>query len=175
MGLIKCRDCSEAVSKEAAACPHCGAPQQLSVPPPLPGQPPVIQSEAIIYSDNTVAVTSARISIGGTTYSLRNIASVRMAFTPPQVGLAFLFLLLGIFVLLLTTIPLNANNYNPIAGIILSCPIIVGSIIWMCCLKSKYHVDLSSVSGEIHLLTSKNKEYIQRVVLSINEAIQKYH
>ena len=36
------------------------------------------------------------------------------------------------------------------------------------------HVGLSSASGEIHALSSKNKADIERVVLSINEAIVKH-
>jgi hypothetical protein len=43
MALIKCRECGGSVSTEAAACPHCGAPQR-TVPPPSP-QRPVIQQQ----------------------------------------------------------------------------------------------------------------------------------
>ena len=51
---------------------------------------------------------------------------------------------------------------------------IVGAILWMCSAKTIYHVGLSSASGEIHALSSKNKADIERVVLSINEAIVKH-
>jgi hypothetical protein len=50
MALIPCKECNETVSTEAAACPHCGAPQQRPVPPPLPVAP----KEQTIYSDNAV-------------------------------------------------------------------------------------------------------------------------
>ncbi len=165
------------VSTEAAACPHCGAPQQRSVPPPLSAQPPPIQQkEETIYSDNLVTVTTTRVIIWGTTYALRNITSVRMAFTPPQVIGPVLLLLLGVFLLFLTVIPIpfHENNYSPLAGFLLSGLAIGGGVLWMCNLKTKYHVDISSASGEIHALTSKDKVYIQRVVMSINEAIVKY-
>ena len=52
--------------------------------------------------------------------------------------------------------------------------LIGGAILWMCSAKTMYHVGLSSASGEIHALSSKNKAYIERVVLSINEAIVKH-
>lgn len=96
-----------------------------------------------------------------------------MAFTSPQVAGPILILLLGIFLLLLIALPFGDTN-SPIAGIGIGGTIIVGSIIWMCRLKADYHVDLSTASGEIHVLTSKNKAYIERVVLSVNEAIVKY-
>ncbi|MGH7989844.1 MAG: DUF6232 family protein, partial [Limisphaerales bacterium] len=51
---------------------------------------------------------------------------------------------------------------------------IVGAILWMVGAKTKFHVGLSSASGEIHALTSLNKAYVERVVLSINEAIVKH-
>ena len=71
MALISCKECNGSVSTEAAACPHCGAPQQRPVPPVQP-------KEETIYSDNAVAVTNTRVIILGTTYTLRNITSVRM-------------------------------------------------------------------------------------------------
>jgi hypothetical protein len=36
MALAKCRECGNTVSTEADACPHCGAPRPVSVPPFLP-------------------------------------------------------------------------------------------------------------------------------------------
>ena len=77
MALIQCRECGQSVSTEAVACPHCGAPQQRPVPPLLPVQP----QEQKIYSDNVVAVTTTRVIIGGATYALRNITSVKMTYT----------------------------------------------------------------------------------------------
>src|SRR2546421_388641 len=35
MALTKCRECGSQVSTAAAACPHCGAPQQATPPPIL--------------------------------------------------------------------------------------------------------------------------------------------
>ena len=86
MALISCRECGKPVSTEAAACPHCGAPSQRPVPPLLPDiTGSVRQKENIIYSDSAVAVTSTRVVIGGTTYALRNITSVKMAFSSPDI------------------------------------------------------------------------------------------
>jgi hypothetical protein len=125
----------------------------------------------MIYRDNMVAVTSARVIIGSAIYPLRNITSVKMTFTSPQVAGPLLVLLGGVFILLLTTIPFNPRNYEPIPGIAISASIILASVVWMLCLKTKYHVDLSTAAGEVHLLTSQNKTYIEKVVVSINDAL----
>jgi hypothetical protein len=48
------------------------------------------------------------------------------------------------------------------------------SILWLCKLKTQYHVNISSTAGEIHALTSKNQAYVQRILLSVNEAIARH-
>jgi len=169
MALIACKECDGKVSTETVACPHCGAPQQSPVPPVLSAQP----KEQRIYFDGAVAVTNMRIIIGGATYALRNVTSVKMMFTPPQLGVPILVLLGGIFVLLLAIVPFDPKNYEPIWGIF-GGGIMAISILWMCCIRTKYHVDLSTSAGEVHLLTSKNKAYIETVVASINEAIVRH-
>jgi len=49
------------------------------------------------------------------------------------------------------------------------------AILWMCSIKPRYHVGIASAAGEIHALTSKNQAYVERIVLSVNEAIVKNH
>ncbi len=170
MALIQCKECGQSVSTEAVVCPHCGAPQQRPSPPPLPVQP----KEETIYSDNAVIVTNMRVIIGGTTYALRNITSVKMLFTPPRFVKPILLLIVGLMILFAAFFPINANAPAPASAYVIAGMMIVGAILWMCSAKTNYHVGLSSASGEIHALSSKNKAYIERVVLSINEAIVKH-
>jgi len=123
-----------------------------------------------------VAVTSTRVIVGGTTYALRNITSVRMALASPPAGLPILLLLFGAFLLMLTVFPIQFQykNYDPTPGFVLSGVLVVGGIFWIFNVKPKYYMDISSNAGEIHVLTSKNKERIERIVLSVNEAIAKH-
>jgi len=174
MALIPCRECSKPVSTEAAACPHCGAPPQRPVPPPLPVKTPPVPKEEIIYADNAVAVTSTRVVIGGTTYALRNITSVKMAFSSPDFIGPVCLLLFGAFILFLTLIPWSPQNYKPVLGAVLGGGIIGLAILLMCSLKPRYHVGIASAAGEIHALTSKDQAYVERIVLSVNEAIVKH-
>jgi hypothetical protein len=169
MALIACKECNQSVSTEAATCPNCGAPQQQTVPPPLPTTP----TEDTIYSDNTVIVTNTRIIIGGASYALRNVTSVKMLFTPPRLVKPILLLIVGLMILLAAFMPINENAPAPASVYLISGIMIVGAIFWICKAKTKYHVGLSSASGEIHALTSTNKHYIEKVIVSINEAIVK--
>ena len=167
MALTKCRECDESVSTEAAACPHCGAPQR---PSPQPAQ----SGEARIYSDNVVAVTTTRVIVGGATYPLRNITSVEMTYAPPRVLGAILLLIFGLIILLAALLEINGTTPAPVGVYFLAGAMICGAIFWMLTAKTKYHVNISSASGEVIALTSKNRAYIEKVVVSINDAIAKY-
>ncbi|MGH7953124.1 MAG: DUF6232 family protein, partial [Limisphaerales bacterium] len=152
--------------------PHCGAPQQPLVPPPLP---PVQPREEAIYSDNAVVVTNMRVIIGGATYALRNITSVKMLFTPPRLVKPILLLIVGSMILLAALVPITDTDPVPPAVYVVAGMMILGAILWMCSVKTNYHLGLSSASGEVHALTSKNRAYIERIVLSVNEAITRSH
>jgi hypothetical protein len=169
MALISCKECGQTVSKEASVCPHCGAPQQPPAPPPFPIQP----KEETIYSDNAVIVTNMRVIIGGATYALRNVTSVKMLFTRPRQVKPILLLIVGLMLLLAAFFPINENAPAPAGVYVVAGMMIVGAILWMVIAKTKFHVGLSSASGEIHAFTSENKSNIERIVLSINEALVK--
>ena len=51
---------------------------------------------------------------------------------------------------------------------------VIGGILLMVTAKTSYHVNLSSTAGDFHALTSTNRAYIEKVVLSINDDIVKY-
>ncbi len=171
MALIQCRECGKSVSTEAAACPYCGAPQQRPVPPPLP----VPMQEKRIYFDNVIAVTTTRVIVGGTTYALRNITSVSMTFTPPRVFGLVLLLFVGIIIFFIGEfLSYGGNSPTGIIAFVAAAIIVCGTIFEMCRAKSTYHVCLASAAGEVHALSSKNRAYIEQIVVSINEAIVKY-
>lgn len=167
MALISCKECNGSVSTEAAACPHCGAPQQRPVPPVQP-------KEETIYSDNAVAVTNTRVIILGTTYALRNITSVRMTYTPPRVLGTILLLIFGLIILLTGVLSIHTNAPAPIGVYLIGGAMVVGAILMMVTAKTSYHVNLSSAAGEVHALTSKKRAYIEQIVASINKAFVKY-
>lgn len=128
--------------------------------------------EETIYSDNNVSVTTARIIIGGTTYALRNIASVKMAMTPSEFkGCAGVSIVFGIIMLVIGIGMLTQGEtfWLWLLGLVVSS----GGWVWLKNCKAQYHVAISSASGETHALTSKDQDYITKVVSAINEAIVK--
>lgn len=164
MALTPCRECNKSISTEAVSCPHCGAPRQPAAPPLLPSQ------EEMLYSDNVVAVTNARIIISGATYVLRNITSVRMTYSAPRVFWSIILALLGIIILLLFWLRPD-GAIAPAGAFFLPGGMIGGAILWMCLAKTYFHVGLSTAAGELHVLTSKDKAYILQIVKCINSAI----
>lgn len=165
MASMSCKECGKSVSTDAVACLHCGAPQQ---PPVMPSHSPQSKEETI-YSDNAIVVTNARVVIGRATHALRNVISVKMLFTPPRLVKPILLLVIGLIILLAAFVELDGKTPAPFSVYILAGGMIGGAILWMCNANTMYHVGLSSASGEIHALTSKDKAYIERVVLSIND------
>lgn len=179
MALIQCKECNEPVSTEANICPHCGALQK-SVPPPLPTQPPFIEpkpsaAEEQIYADGIVTVTTARVTVGGTTYALRNITSVGMVSTPPRVAGAILLLIVGLLIAVAIFVRLNEPDKAPPGVYVMAGALIGGALFWMFKARTHFHVGLLTASGEVQVLTSKDKTYVERVVQSINEAIVRSH
>ena len=181
MALVKCDECGNSVSTQAATCPHCGAPQQPDLPVLVADVPSPIRKkpnrqEETIHSDDNVSVTTTRVIIRGTTYALRNITSVRMAFTPPKSGCAFILLILGIVCSLFPVLELFKNGAHVLVvfHLMISGAMIGGAILWLRSLKYDYHVAVSSASGEANVLSSKDEMYVERIVNSINEAIVKY-
>jgi len=170
MDLISCSECKKSISPEAVACPYCGASQPVVVVTALP----VESKEVTIYSDNAIVITNMRLIVGGATYALRNITSVKMLFTPPRLVKPILLLVVGLIILLAAFMPFNESAPAPVGVYIIAGAMIGGAILWICRAKILYHVGLSSVSGEVHAFTSKNKAYIERVVLSLSEAIVRH-
>lgn len=84
-----------------------------------------------------------------------------------------MLLLLGVFILLLAFATMNTNAKAPIVAYPIAGLMIVGAIIAMKSAKSEFHIKLASASGEMQALSSKNRTYIERIILSINEAMTK--
>lgn len=137
-------------------------------------------AEETVYSDSNVSVTTARVVISGTTYALRNLTSVKMTSSPSgQVGCAAVLLIPGILMLLLSLASCGISGLAGLVegvgaglvGLVISGGIITAAIAWMRKSRANYHVTISSSSGEAHALTSKDRNYVEKIVASINDAI----
>jgi hypothetical protein len=132
-------------------------------------------AECTIYSDENVNVTTARVVIHGTTYALRNITSVKMASTPANTGCAILLRQFGILMLFGAFLAfVGAEVGSGFVILLFAGGVLTGAMFWLRACKPSYHVAIASASGESHALTSKDKQYISKVVESINDAIIQY-
>ena len=55
-------------------------------------------TEETIYADHDVTITTARITLTGTTYTVRNITSTKMTTTGPMAGGALIALVIAIII-----------------------------------------------------------------------------
>lgn len=113
--------------------------------------------EESIFNDERVKVTTSRVIIDSKTYALRNITSVMSIETPANYGTGIGLLLLGIL----------ATAIDPTIAV----GILVAGIIWLFKAKKTFHVAIASSGGEAHALSSKDLNYVNKVVQSINDAI----
>lgn len=141
-----------------------------------------LATEAILYSDPQLAVTSRRVVIGETTYSLRNITSVTMKTTTPNGCCPGCLIFFCGFVLCLAFFDfsgfceaLSGGHWTGFAAFSLFVVFFVAGIAWFRSLKPSFHVTIASASGEVQALESAEKDYIQKIVTSINDAIANHH
>lgn len=131
-------------------------------------------AEENIYVDNYVSVKTARIIISGTTYALRNITSVRMTVTPADQRAATVLIIIGVIGLLGSVAAFGNDVGCGVVVLLGGGAMVAGGIIAALKAKPSYDVTIASSAGEIRALTSKNKDYISKIVAAINEAFVRY-
>ena len=118
------------------------------------------QTEKTFYKDQNVYVTQSRFVVGGKTYAMRNISSVTNYRTEKSKAGAIFLILIGL-------LALTFGGSGMTFGVIM---IAIGVLI-IVRTKDDYSVQISSNSGESKALVSKNRDYIQKIVDSVNEVI----
>jgi hypothetical protein len=171
-GRMVCRSCGW-VSKPTQVDSQKG--YQSDVKPPIRRNlSSADMDEEALYVNNNVKVTNTRFIVGETTYTIRNITSIKMTITPPPSGCAIVVICFGIIFLLGT---LGTFSKDPVSGfmlLLMACLVIGGGIDWLRKCKPEYNVVIVSSSGENRALTSTDKHYIEDIVDSINDAIVLY-
>ena len=114
------------------------------------------EREFFRYED--VAVTNARFMVGAQTFAMSNITSVKASKDSPNRFWPILILVLGFFSLI-------ANN----VAFAVACGVLGG--VWLAFQKTYYHVALTTAGGETKALTSTQREYVEKVVHALNDAI----
>ncbi len=122
-------------------------------------------SEISYFQDQNVNITNARAVLSGTTYAMSNITSVSMGERAANRNPGCLVTILGF-------IGWGVAGALENMGVLIVCILafLVG-IALIIMAKPSYVVRISSASGEVEGLVSQNKEYIQKVINALNEAI----
>ncbi len=116
-------------------------------------------AEQILLDESGVMVTSSRFIVPGETYVMSGVASVKTLKHSPSIKVPLILIAIGV-------IAGVAGKEAIIGGIFL-----IAGIAWWILQKPKYTVVLSSASGEVEALTSKDNNFISRVVEALNETI----
>lgn len=119
-------------------------------------------SEIEFYKNNNVTITNSRFIVGSTTYAMNGVTSVKRGqTTPSKAGAVILGIIALIMVFAASSIVMKG------IGILL----ILAAVAWFRAIKPEYIVFLNSSSGESQALSSSDKQYIDDVIGSLNEAI----
>jgi hypothetical protein len=113
--------------------------------------------EKTFFEYEDVKVTNARFVSGGQTYAMSNVTSVKSFEQKPKRLGGIIVLLIGL------AIAMSA----PVVGI----PIAAICGFYLYKQKTLYHIMLATSSGETSALKTDQREYLQKVVSALNEAI----
>lgn len=125
--------------------------------------------ETTYYQDGNITVTNARAVLGSKTYAMANITSVSMGEIPANRTPGIVIALIGLAILACSA----SGGSDGIAGIIGGLVVAGFGAFLAYAVKTQYVVKIGSASGESNALTSNDREYIQKIVNAINEAIIK--
>lgn len=113
--------------------------------------------ETTFFEYEDVKVTNARFISGSQTYAMGNVTSVKAFEKKPKRLMGILALVIGL------VIAINA----PAAGLVIAAV----SAIYLYMQKTIYHVMLATSGGETSALKTYQREYLDKVVSALNQAI----
>jgi len=113
--------------------------------------------ERTFFEHEDVKVTNARFISGSQTYAMSNVTSVKAFEAKPKRLGGILVLILGLAVAVNT----------PVVGLIIAAA--AGYYLYQ--QKTMYHLMLSTAGGETSALKTNQREYLDKVVAALNQAI----
>jgi hypothetical protein len=116
--------------------------------------------EKTFFQYEDVTVTNARFMVASQTFAMNNITSVKASRQDPKRLWPIVLIVIGVLFAV-------AGSANVGIGLVIGGV----SVVWLLMQKTMYHVMLTTAGGETSALSSKQREYIEKVVQALNEAI----
>ena len=126
-------------------------------------------SEITILKEGNVKITNLRAIVGFNTYAISKITSVSMRVNEPKLFLPVFFTVnMGICSVLIAISNMEAYAQCLQTGLY---AVITGTLLFLISRKTKYSVYIKSAVGEQRILEANDKEYVERIVKAMYEAI----
>jgi predicted membrane channel-forming protein YqfA (hemolysin III family) len=119
------------------------------------------KQETTFLSEQGVKVTSSRFILPSQTFAMSGITSVQSSIEKPKRLVPIIFLAVG--TLLLVSTPKETWQFDVLC-------LAVGGV-WFALQKTIYHVLLHTSSGQAKALSSKDEQWISKVVHALNDSI----
>lgn len=113
--------------------------------------------EKTFFEYEDVKVTNARFISGSQTYAMSNVTSVKAFEQKPK--------RLGGIVILIVGLAVAINT--PVVGLVIAS----AAAVYLYMQKTMYHVMLATSGGETSALKTHQREYLDKVVSALNQAI----
>lgn len=167
-----CQKCSELNEISALYCKRCGA----KFPTPTYQNEPQAnfnskekKEDKVLYKDENVLISVTRYVAFNTTYAMRDITSVSITEDEPgrllPIGI-WLFSIAQAFLFDESIIKPWIQSRYLAAITFFMIGIFVNGFY-----HTKYFVTITNLSGQLNTVQSENREYIQKIVDSLNQAI----
>lgn len=126
-------------------------------------------SEITILKEGNVKITNSRAIVGFNTYAISKITSVNMRVNEPKLFLPVFFTVnMGICSVLIAVSNMEAYAQCLQTGVY---AVITGTLLFLISRKTKYSVYIKSATGERRILEANDKDYVERIVKALHEAI----
>jgi len=126
-------------------------------------------SEITILKEGAVKITNLRAIIGTKTYAISDVTSVNMRIIEPKMFLPVFFMVnMGICSVLIGSSNMEEYARYLQTGLYLA---IAGILLMLISSKTKYSVHIMNETGELRILDANDREYVERIVKAMNDAI----
>lgn len=126
-------------------------------------------SEITILKEGSVKITNLRAIIGMKTYAISNITSVNTRVSEPKMFIPVFFTVnMGICSVLIAISNMEAYAQCLQTGLYAG---ITGILLFLISRKTKYSAHIKSPAGELRILEASDRDYVERIVKAIHQAI----